>query len=280
MISALKSLETQINCKFEVLLVINPPSKNTVKYESTFSMEILSSPQGANHARNIGLRKAKSDLVMFLDSDCVIEDKHLLEKYVHHMKARPHLTGCGGPYSICLNASSASQAYQHIQMSWLYAGLIDSSFITQHLLGGNLIVRKSKLNKFEFDEKIIFGGTELEFLLRLTNYGHLFQLLENQSVTHETQLSVVSLCRKAFKQGQGQLYTKNKLNLQNQTPRSVYIQNLKNRPPYIYIHKCYYLFFNLGNKTWIPNKIKSIIKSVAHLYHRTYFYINLVKRVK
>lgn len=278
--NVLKSLETQKQCNFEVLLIVNPPTSTKMKFDFSYKLSPLESSQGANFARNTGLRHTSSDLVMFLDSDCIVEDPYLLEKYIQHMNNHPELTGCGGPYQIPENSTNVSQVYQSLQMDWLYSGIIDHSLKTQYLLGGNLVLRKSKMNGSEFDEKIIFGGTELELILRLVKDQHSFQLLEQQKVIHVTKLSLFDMCKKAYQQGQGQLYTKKKLNLLPQKPQKIFIQQIQNPFLESITFKSYSLFFELGTRTWFKKVLSHAVKTPISLYHRIYFYLNLVKRLK
>lgn len=279
-LDVLKSLETQKDCSFEVLLVMNPPPSKKLNVKYSYDLTEIESARGANCARNAGLRQARSDLVMFLDSDCLVEDPYLLKKYVQHMNLHLELTGCGGPYQTPQDSGAVSQAYQNLQMEWLYSGVIDNDLNTQYLLGGNLVIRKSKLKGSEFDEKIIFGGTELELILRLVKEKHIFQLLELQKVTHVTHLSIFNLCKKAFKQGQGQLYTKKKLNLMSRSSQKLLIKKNPNPDSDTTALVCYSLFFELGNRTWLVRLLKRIVTIPVSLYHRAYFYLNLVKRLK
>lgn len=268
----LQSLGTQKDCHYEVILVINPPSDKNLK-TNLDNVRVTSSPRGANHARNQGLMQATSDLVLFLDSDCTLQDPYFLKKYVDFMQAHQNLTGCGGPYLLPSPASSASKTYHKIQMQWLYDGFIDKSLKTKHLLGGNLVLRKSKLGLEKFDEKIIFGGTEQEFLYRLSMKNHQFQFLSQQSVIHIAKVSFFDFCLKAFKQGQGYLYRINKLNIKSE-PKTV----LDLKRTYEISSSTYRLFFQIGSQQFFKNQCQLLKHSLIYFYHRSYNYLNLIKR--
>lgn len=279
-VETITSLNLQIGCSFEVIIVFNPKLIHLQKLETKFPVQFLQCKKGANSARNRGLKQAQSDLVFFMDSDCVIEDPNLLKKYVTHMNEQSQLSGCGGQYQTPKSSSMIVQLYHNIQTEWLYSGLLDQYGNTRHLLGGNFIVRLSKIKGEVFDDKIIFGGTELEFILRLCQKNHKFQLLENQKVIHDTKLTFYSLCKKAYLQGKGLLYTQKKLNTQNTQSLNFYLPHASSYFHQSLIYKSYKFFFNLGYGTWLSQWKCTMLRIVQSSYYRIYFYLNLVKRMK
>lgn len=203
----LKSLETQDTIHFEVIIVLNPKDSAWPRIEpNNLHLTRLTSDIGANSARNMGLKCAKADLVLFLDADCLINDSYFLKRYVDHMRKFEFLTGVGGPYSLNIHADKIAKAYHLIQMRWLFNGVYSEDYFTDHLLGGNLVLRKSKLLQQKFDEKMKFGSTEFEFLRRLSQNNHQFQLITDQKVIHQNDLTVKSFTKKAYLQGQGFRY--------------------------------------------------------------------------
>ncbi|MFN8791885.1 MAG: glycosyltransferase family 2 protein [Bdellovibrionales bacterium] len=218
----LQALSEQKGVKFEVLLVMNPKSASPPRFPSANSMNlrILSSDRGANRARNKGLTESKSDLLLFLDSDCRVPHSNFLSEVVQRMKSQSFLTAAGGAYKILENAGPGERAYNTLQLRWLQQGIFNSKFETRHLLGGFLAIRKSTLKSHVFDERLIFGGTERELLRRLHQEGHAIQFWPDLSVTHLGQVTPRGLAKKAFSQGQGARYILEKLGPELPAPQT------------------------------------------------------------
>src|ERR1041384_6417482 len=72
----LHSLQIQRGADFELLIIDGngetSPARSTVEHfvqrnEIGFAINIIASPRGLTHQRNIGLKAAKGDLICFLD---------------------------------------------------------------------------------------------------------------------------------------------------------------------------------------------------------------------
>ena len=204
LMACLTSLEKQKNLSIEVLMIINPKTSVwPILPPLNLKIRKLSSEKGANRARNVGLQAAKTDLVFFLDSDCILDNELTLKKYVDEMTKYPQLTACGGPYTLSSEANVCTRAYHQIQSAWLRGGIYSKQNFTDHLMGGNLVLRKSKLQTAKFDEQMIFGSTEYELLDRLAKRGDQFMFFADQAVKHISSISKKDLIYKARCQGEG-----------------------------------------------------------------------------
>jgi glycosyltransferase involved in cell wall biosynthesis len=88
-------LSRQIDCRFETLIVDqtpiekrNMPEIDGIRY---FEQDIPS----ASAARNLALKNARADIVLFLDDDVIIEDSSFLQKHLRHY-ADPRVLGVAG----------------------------------------------------------------------------------------------------------------------------------------------------------------------------------------
>ncbi len=206
----LVSLVSQKNIKLEVWVVLNPPKSRVVQAGWPEWIHFIDSAVGVNCARNQGLRKSNSDFVFFLDSDCELADEHYLQKMYEMILSRPLATGVGGGYAIPSNSNLPSQAYQYIQMTWLREQIQNQDMQASALIGGNMLLRKSKLAGFEFDESIVFGGTERELFTRLQKTNAIFYLDLNLNVIHNSSLNEKQLLAKAKAQSEGEKYIRSK----------------------------------------------------------------------
>lgn len=202
--NCLVSVMAQEFSDFEVIVVFNPDQKMNVHAWGLGSrLRAVTCPKGVNRARNKGLSLSRHDLILFLDADCILKDPQFLKKYFDILQMRPDLTGAGGPYRLPAHAQPLSRAYHFIQSDWIQRSLLGPDHQTQHLLGGNMIFRRSKLKKFRFEESLVFGGTETELCSRLRAAGHQLLMVPELWVEHCSELTIQDLKFKAQMQGLG-----------------------------------------------------------------------------
>ena len=206
----LASLVLQKNIKLEVWVVFNPQLPQVNESEWPDWIHFTSSAKGVNYARNKGLRKSSSDFVYFFDSDCELADEFHINKAVEGLLSRPGSAGIGGGYTLAGDASLPSQAYQYLQITWLQEQIQNHEMQSGALIGGNMLLRKSKLAGLEFDETILFGGSEREFFIRLMKFSPLLYLDFDLNVIHNSCISEKQLLKKAKAQSSGEMYIKSK----------------------------------------------------------------------
>ncbi|HEU5377724.1 MAG TPA: glycosyltransferase [Ktedonobacteraceae bacterium] len=90
----LQQLQRQTYAFYEVMVIddasIEPIEEMVCQYYPSVRFFRLQQNSGAGVARNVGMREAKGELVLFLDSDTVPEDQ-ALEKFVRKFLAEPDL---------------------------------------------------------------------------------------------------------------------------------------------------------------------------------------------
>lgn len=256
----LKALELQSGLSFEVLGVFNPHTASMPEIPKvSYPYMQLTSARGANTARNVGLKKAKSDIAVFLDADCIPTHPHFLLNYYNSLQSNPELTGVGGFYRLTTESSVEEKAYHHLQSLWIQEGIMSPQGDCRNLLGGNLALRVSNLQGHFFDENLLFGGTERELLQRLQREGHKFRLISDQEVWHSSQLNRISLMQKAWAQGQGARYIQEKWGIEKKS-----VLNLRTTSASEEISNSLHLYnisFELGFRKSISYQVKKIWKS-------------------
>ena len=82
---------------FEVLIVDNGSTDGTLEIVKGFPARVCScKKRGIGFARNLGTKKAKGEILCFVDSDCVVENDWLIRIF-RFFEKYPETDGVGGP---------------------------------------------------------------------------------------------------------------------------------------------------------------------------------------
>ncbi len=82
---------------FEVLVIDNGSIDNTVEIARTYDVQVYHcEPKGIGPPRNLGIKKAKGNIICFTDSDCIVTNSWL-PQIDNFFKLNPEADGVGGP---------------------------------------------------------------------------------------------------------------------------------------------------------------------------------------
>jgi hypothetical protein len=155
----------------------------------------------------VGIKNAESEILLFLDSDCLLDDIKILQKHRDFHLESPSIGCLGGLYR-CDSHRVADRAYNYLQRRWLYWGTDQDN--SKYLLGGHFSCKLSSIKTHRFDENIIWGGSETEFFFRLFSDGVTMKLEDRFEVLHDTRMTISELVKKLYRQGAGSRFHKNK----------------------------------------------------------------------
>lgn len=206
--SCLASLAKQTLAKnlFEVIVVID--HFDECEIDLPLIIENCSTP-GINRARNLGLRRARGDLLYFLDDDCRLTQYDFLLKLIQSHQATS-ATAIGGPYLNDENSKVLQRAYNRIANLWAHSHI--SNGIGQiPLIGGNMCFKRQAFSDQEFADDIHYGGTETEFHFRLFRSGHVYCFDDSMGVAHLPEMNFPLMMAKAWLQGRGRRYAASKI---------------------------------------------------------------------
>ena len=203
----LGSLERQlVQVPFEVIVVANLPEAGLKKIVEAFGPNFKfheTGRIGVNIARNKGLERARGEIVTFLDDDMFVGDRDFLQRVWNAHAAHPEALAIGGPYAPKDAMTAAETAYHWILEHDLRSAVGERDEV-RFLRAGNVSFKASGLEpRHRFDDRVLFGGSELSLFARLRREQNLFLLMDSLAVEHRAQVSLYEIARRAFFQGYG-----------------------------------------------------------------------------
>ncbi len=216
-VSALRALESVLKQnydpqRFEVLIVANPHSKflqdEVAKWAYTCQnrrpqCQYLTSRLGVNAAKNVGLEKARGEVMVFIDDDCEwISRNHFNQLDQHYQDFQTD--GVGGVYIDPPNCSVFVSAYNLMSTLWLKK-FVFRDLQTLQLLGGNSSYRRKCFENYRFDENILYGADEVHLNKTLMASDKKLRFDQNLSVRHSAHGDASSFFWRAIRQGQNKM---------------------------------------------------------------------------
>ncbi len=201
-ISSVKSAD--LSEQAEIIVVDGGSIDGTKELCAREKIAVACCEKGVSKARNLGIKKAKGEIIVFLDSDCFVRKNHfvLLKKFFSDNEGV-----VGGSYS---NLSSN-------RVSFVWGKLFESVHkqktqiigkkAVYRMHGGNFAMKK-KLALF--DESISWGAEDREFFISAAKSNIPVQFVPWLVVDHSVNESIRSIFRKRLLLTAGELYSVSK----------------------------------------------------------------------
>lgn len=168
----LESLRQVHYSNYEVIVVDDGSTDNTQEILKSFpEVRVVSQEnRGLSVARNVGIEAATGEIVVFTDSDCVV-DRDWLYHIAHFMEQNPYLAGMGGP-----NITPMEDRLVHRAVA-LAPGHATHVLLSQeeaeHVPGCNMAFRRDALMQVGlFDPIYRKAGDDVDIIWRLQDMGH------------------------------------------------------------------------------------------------------------
>lgn len=168
--------------QFEIILVDDESKDNTVETARKYKgVKVFANKHaGPAKQRNFGAKQAKGDIILFTDSDCVV-DKEVLKKVDKAFKEND-IAGVGGVYKT-LNDDKMIARYVGYEIGYRHArSPKETNFLGTYCCAYD---RKIFLEHGGFDEKFhTASGEDPELSFRIADSGHKIVLDKTMFVHH------------------------------------------------------------------------------------------------
>lgn len=207
----LESMTLQQYRDFEVIVVDGSPDdilhKVINNYRSRLDLHYYHEMGlGASESRNLGCQKAKGDILVFIDSDCVVPPRYFVT-IDEYLKAHPEIDGFGGPDAAEATFSPFQKAVNYAMTSLLTTGGIRGK--KKHvgkfqLRGFNMGIRKEAFFRV--------GGysgmqvaEDIDLSMRLHKAGYQTALIPEAYVYHRRKSSFYKFYKQLYFHGKGRI---------------------------------------------------------------------------
>jgi glycosyltransferase involved in cell wall biosynthesis len=180
---------------FEVLVVDDASTDSSIRIAESFHCKVLKLPhnQGPSVARNHGARNAKGDVLLFIDSDIVIQ-RDTLTLFVDSLKSYCAVFGI---YTQRPGTDGLLTSYQNF---YAHKSIKETNELTSMLYSYCVAIRKDIFLEIGgFDEtwrRPTFEDVQLG--LRLTESGHQIYLNKNIQVVHYANVNMKRFMKNYF----------------------------------------------------------------------------------
>lgn len=196
---------------FEIIIVDDGSTDNTepvvanVKLNTSFNVTFLKQDhKGPGEARNYGMKEAKGEYLLFIDSDC-IADENWLTAYKNRLeKVIQKPAGFGGPDKVLPSFSPVQKAIDYSMTSFITTGGIrghsKKGISKYYPRSFNMGVRKDVYEKIGGMGKLRHGQ-DIEFSHRILSTGESVIKVDDAVVYHKRRMSIKKFFRQVFNWG-------------------------------------------------------------------------------
>lgn len=196
----LEALTKQVERNFEVIIIDDGSTDNSYKIatqtKTKFSLKIINQEnQGPAVARNMGIKEAKSDIIIFLDSDCIptkIFIKNILKPFKN-----PEISGVQGEY-ITKNFNNLIARYVGYEIEYRHRNMKEK---IDHIATYACAYRKKDLGEGFLTDFKEPNMEDIELSYRLSEQGKKLVFQPSAKVKHPHPENIFKYLKQQFKRG-------------------------------------------------------------------------------
>lgn len=186
--------------KYEIIVVDDDSRDNTVKVAKQFGVNVFANPhKGPAYQRNFGAKKARGNIILFTDSDC-IPDKNWIKEMTMPF-AEKAIVGVSGAYRT-LNKDKIIARFVGYEIQKRHEAMKKRKYIS-HIGTFSAAYRKNTFLKFKgFDTDFpIASGEDPELSYQIAKAGYKMVFNPKAFVWHPHPQSLKKLLKQQFWRG-------------------------------------------------------------------------------
>jgi cellulose synthase/poly-beta-1,6-N-acetylglucosamine synthase-like glycosyltransferase len=206
-----------INCldypkeRFELIIIDNGSTDKTVKIIENFQFEdnmklYFEERKGVYKARNLGVRNAKGEIIIFTDADCIV-DSNWVKNIVEYFSDKS-VGGVAGEI-FPKKGNSIVERYALSIGMWSQKSMFNTDRLP-FAQAGNVAYRRDVFSKIGYFADILSGG-DADYSWRMlleTNYKLVYA--GNAVVIHDHKIDLKGLFKQTFRYGSSNVFLKQK----------------------------------------------------------------------
>jgi len=168
---------------FEIIAVDDNSSDGTGEFLKTFpGVRVILNK--ANHGpalcRNKAIEAAKGEILLLIDSDCLVDDKRLISKHVEGLREPPVDVLGGGVRGIGRGVVAKADNYSH----WFLNIPHSANKVGTHLTTNNMSVKRRVFDQMGYFDARLRTGEDTDFCERAVKAGFKLGLRSDAVVKH------------------------------------------------------------------------------------------------
>lgn len=187
---------------YEVIVVNDGSTDSTAKIVNEFDYRLLSTENmGLSHARNLGLKTATGEIVVYLDDDACPAPHWLT--YLAASFMRSQHAGIGGPNLTIKEDGWIAECIGHSPGNPTHILVTDEE--AEHIPGCNMAFRKAALEAIGgFDPQFLIAGDDVDVCWRLQQRGWTLGFSPAATVWHHRRTSVKAYWKQQINYGKAE----------------------------------------------------------------------------
>lgn len=210
LVHCLESLERQTYPNFEVVVVDDASSDNTLKYLEEYSRQsklqlkivVNENNLGVAGSRNVGIKSANGDIVGFTDSDCIANEDWISELAKGFMQN--DVVAVGG----YIQDDQVNNIWELTNKGYNFVAA-EEGFVT-YIQGCNMSFDRRVLEKFMFNDEIKYGYEETLICDKLIQNGYKIYYQPGAMVLHKHRHTLSGLIRQKYLRGFSSIWYRKK----------------------------------------------------------------------